>query len=157
MLKKILLGALLLMLLLSVGLFLWARAVFTEDAVRTALADQLSKALGQPVKVASIAATIYPRVTVNLQHVTIGEPARIQVRTLHVGTAFRALLLRRIEHVQQSERLGAPLVQIKRSAPGPGVRLFDDHLPFRRSLRRNVRPSDFAVQFTGGEQHGVAH
>jgi len=100
MLKKVLLGALLLILLLSVGLSLWVRAVFTQDNVRTALAEQLSKALGQPVTVASIAATIYPRVTVNLGHVTIGEPARIQVRTMHVGADFRALLSRRIEHAR---------------------------------------------------------
>jgi uncharacterized protein involved in outer membrane biogenesis len=100
MLKKVLLGALLLILLLSIGLFLWVRAVFTEDTVRTALADQLSKALGQPVRVAKIAATIYPRVTVNLRQVTIGEPARIRVETLHVGADFGALLSRRIEHAR---------------------------------------------------------
>jgi uncharacterized protein involved in outer membrane biogenesis len=100
MLKKVLLGAFVLILVFSIGLFLWVRAVFTEDNVRTALADQLSKALGQPVKVASIAATIYPRVTVNLGQVTIGEPARIHVKTLHVGADFGALLSRRIEHAR---------------------------------------------------------
>ena len=100
MMKKVLLGAFILILLLSTGLFLWARAVFTHDYVRTALAEQLSKALGQPVRVETIAATIYPRVTVNLGRVTIGEPARIHVQTLHVGTDFGALLSRRIEHAR---------------------------------------------------------
>ena len=100
MLKKVLLGAFVLILVLSIGLFLWARAVFTHDYVRTALAEQLSKALGQPVRVETIAATIYPRVTVNLGHVTIGEPARIHVQTLHVGADFGALLSRRIEHAR---------------------------------------------------------
>src|SRR5215207_7910405 len=100
MLKKALLAALVLIVLLSSGLFLWARAVFGKDTVRTALADQLSKALGQPVKVGSIAATIFPRVTVNLGQVMIGEPARIRVETLHVGTDFAALLSRRIEHAR---------------------------------------------------------
>ena len=100
MLKRVLLGAFVLFVLLSIGLFLWARAVFTRDAVRTALAEQLAKALGQPVSVATIATTIYPRVTVNLGHVTIGEPARIQVKTLHVGADFGALLSRRIEHAR---------------------------------------------------------
>jgi uncharacterized protein involved in outer membrane biogenesis len=100
MLKRVLLGAVVLILLLSMGLFLWVRAVFTEDNVRAALAEQLSKALGQPVKVGSIAAAIYPRVTVNLGQVSIGEPARIHVQTLHVGADFGALLSRRIEHAR---------------------------------------------------------
>jgi uncharacterized protein involved in outer membrane biogenesis len=100
LLKKGLLGAFVLILFLSTGLFLWVRAVFTEDNVRVALAEQLSKALGQPVKVGSIAATIYPRVTVNLGQVSIGEPARIHVQTLHVGADLGALLSRRIEHAR---------------------------------------------------------
>ena len=100
MLKKALVAALVLIVLLSTGLFLWAKTVFGKDTVRTALADQLSKALGQPVKVGSIAATIFPRVTVNLGQVMIGEPARIRVDTLHVGTDFAALLSRRIEHAR---------------------------------------------------------
>ena len=112
MLKKVLLSALVLFLLLSLGLFLWVRAVFTEETVRAALAEQLTKALGQPVKVASIAATIYPRVTVNLGHVTIGEPPGIQVQTLHVGADFGALLSRRIEHARlelSGARVALPL------------------------------------------------
>lgn len=100
MLKRVLLAAFVLIVLLSIGLFLWVRAVFTQDKVRATLAEQLSKALGQPVSVATIAAAIYPRVTVNLGGVTIGEPARIQVRTLHVGADFGALLSRRIEHAR---------------------------------------------------------
>jgi uncharacterized protein involved in outer membrane biogenesis len=98
LLKKVLLGALVLILLISIGLFVWVRAVFTEDTVRATLAEQLSKALGQRVTVGSISATIYPRVTVNLGQVSIGEPARIHVQTLHVGADLGALLSRRIEH-----------------------------------------------------------
>jgi uncharacterized protein involved in outer membrane biogenesis len=100
MLKKILLAALLLFLVVSIGLFIWVRAVFAQDGVRAALAEQLSKALGQPVEVGSIAATIYPRVTVNLGDVAIGKPARIRVQKLHVGADFGALLSRRIEHAR---------------------------------------------------------
>jgi uncharacterized protein involved in outer membrane biogenesis len=98
MTRRILLGAALVVVLLTIGLFVWVRAVFTTDTVRVALATQLSAALGQPVTVGSIAATIYPRVTVNLGQVAIGNPPAIQIQTLHVGTAFRALLSRRIEH-----------------------------------------------------------
>jgi uncharacterized protein involved in outer membrane biogenesis len=98
MLKKVVIGILVFALVVSAGLFFWARSVFTQDAVRTALAAQLSKSLGQPVTVGSIGAAIYPRVTVNLGEVAIGQPPRIRVQTLHVGTDFRALLSRRIEH-----------------------------------------------------------
>jgi uncharacterized protein involved in outer membrane biogenesis len=100
MLKKILIAAVVLILVLSAGLFVWVRSVFTKDTVRVALAGQLSRTLGQPVTVGSIDAAIYPRVTVNLGQVTIGDPARIQVQTLHVGADFRALLSRRIEHAR---------------------------------------------------------
>jgi uncharacterized protein involved in outer membrane biogenesis len=96
--KKVLLGGFVLLVLLATGLFLWARVVFTQDTVRVALANQLSRALGQPVTIGSIGVTIVPRLTVNLGQVTIGEPAKIRVQTLHVGADFRALLSRRIEH-----------------------------------------------------------
>lgn len=100
MLKKALVGGGLAVAVLSIVLFFWARAVFTQDTVRAALAAQLSTALGQPVQVGSIGAGLYPRVTVNLGDVAIGNPARIQVQTLHVGTDFWALISRRIEHAR---------------------------------------------------------
>lgn len=98
MLKKVLIDVLAVVILASTGLFSWARAVFTQDSVRMALAAQLSKSLGQPVTIGSIGATVYPRVTVNLREVAIGEPRRIRIETLHVGTDFGALLSRRVEH-----------------------------------------------------------
>ncbi len=98
MLKKVLIAAVVLVVVVSIGLAFWANSVLGSDTVRTALAGQLSKALGQPVKVGSIRATIFPRVTVSLGEVTIGEPARIRAKTLKVGAAFGALLSRRIEH-----------------------------------------------------------
>ena len=94
MLKKVLIGIVVLGFAGSLGLFLWARSILAQDTVRTALAGQLSKAIGQPVTIASIGATIYPRVTVNLRGVKIGNPARVIVETLQVGTDFRALLSR---------------------------------------------------------------
>jgi uncharacterized protein involved in outer membrane biogenesis len=98
MLRKILAGALVLVVVTSVALFLWVRAVFTQDTVRTSIAAQLSRSIGQPVTIGSIGAAIFPRVTVSLGEVSIGQPARIQIRTLKIGTDLRALLSRRIEH-----------------------------------------------------------
>ncbi len=96
--KRALLAVLVLFVALAGGLYFWARAVFTQENVRTALAEQLSAALGQPVAIGAISAAIYPRVTVNLGDVTIGEPARISVERLQVGASLRALFSRRIEH-----------------------------------------------------------
>ena len=87
----------LLVLLTAAGVF-WARSILATDAVRTALAAQISAAIGQPVTISSISAGIYPRVTVILEGVAIGQPARIQAETLRLGTDFRALLSRRIVH-----------------------------------------------------------
>jgi uncharacterized protein involved in outer membrane biogenesis len=98
--RKLLVGVCLAAAALAAGLFLWVRAVFTDDVVRSALASQLSSALGQPVTIGGIGAGLYPRVTVNLKDVAIGEPARIRVRTLHVGASLGALFSRRIEHAR---------------------------------------------------------
>src|SRR5690348_13168328 len=80
------------------GGFLWARAVLTGDAVRAALAAQISKAVGQPVAIGRLSASAFPRVSVDLGDVTIGEPPRLRLAALAIATNFRALLSRRIEH-----------------------------------------------------------
>ena len=121
MLKTLLLGVVAVVLIVAIGLFVWARSVFTQDEVRTRLAAQLSEALGQPVTIGSIGAAIYPRVTVNLGAVAIGEPARIEVETLQVGTDFRALLSRRIEHASlrlSGARIALPLPAFDVAAGG---------------------------------------
>jgi uncharacterized protein involved in outer membrane biogenesis len=96
--NKILVGGLVTFVVLGGGVYFWARSVLAQDSVRAALAAQLSSALGQPVTVGSISAGIYPRVTVNLGEVSIGQPPRIQVKTLRLATGLGALLSRRIEH-----------------------------------------------------------
>ncbi|HWW88011.1 MAG TPA: AsmA family protein [Vicinamibacterales bacterium] len=96
--KKVLVGLAVLVLVVIVGALALVKVVLGHDSVREALAAQLSKSIGQPVTISGIGAGIYPRVTVNLEGVEIGQPARISVRTLHVGTDFRALLSRQIAH-----------------------------------------------------------
>ena len=102
MLKKASIGVLVLVIVLSAGLYIWARTALGGDAVRTALATQLSARLGQPVTIGSVNAALYPRLTVNLGDVDIGQPPRITVQTLHVGTDVRALLSRRIERARMN-------------------------------------------------------
>ena len=119
MLKKAGIGSVALLLLsLAVGFF-WARSILATETVRTALAAQISAAIGQPVTIRSIDAGIYPRVTVNLRGVTIGQPARFQAETLRLGTAFSALLSRQIVH--GSVRLDGARVELPLPPLGPGT------------------------------------
>ncbi len=96
--KHVLLAGAALAILAIGGLYFWAQSVLAQDGVRAALAAQLSSALGQPVSIDGISAGLYPRVTVRLTGVRIGDPAQADIQTLHVGTALGALLSRRIEH-----------------------------------------------------------
>jgi uncharacterized protein involved in outer membrane biogenesis len=98
--KKIAIAVFVGLVLGIVGLALWARSVLTGDNVRTAIAAQVSEALGQPVTIGGIGASIYPRVMVDLTDVAIGRPARIRLQSLHLGTDFRALVSRRIEQAK---------------------------------------------------------
>ncbi|MEO5822013.1 MAG: AsmA family protein [Vicinamibacteraceae bacterium] len=96
--KRLLLVAAALFVVAALGIALLARHVLTGANVHAAIESQLSEALGQPVTIGSIGASIYPRVTMDLTTVSIGKPARIQLAAVHVGTGLRALLSRRIEH-----------------------------------------------------------
>jgi uncharacterized protein involved in outer membrane biogenesis len=118
--KKALIGVLAVLLVGSVGLFFWARSVLAHDGVRTEIAARLSQALGQPVSIGGIGAAIYPRVTVNLDNLTIGPKANIRVSALGIGTDFRALLSRRIEHGRMrltGARIELPLPAFATASP----------------------------------------
>ena len=98
MVKKVTAAVAAVIVIAIIGAIVWAQSILATDTVRTAIAGQVSKAIGQPVTIGGIGASIFPRVTINLEQVAIGDPARIQVATIHVGTNFGALLSRRIEH-----------------------------------------------------------
>ena len=125
-LKRVVIACVVLVVVAAAGLLIWARAVLAGDGVRTAVEAQLSAALGQPVTIGSVHAAIFPRVTMNLDDVAIGKPARIVVARLHVGTSLRALLSRRIEHAAirlAGARIELPLPQLAFAAPStsPGA------------------------------------
>lgn len=96
--KKIVIAALAFIVLAAGGTYVWARSILASEAVRHAIATQLASSIGQPVHIGGIGATIWPRVTMTLTDVAIGEPARIRMGRLDIGTDFGALLSRRIEH-----------------------------------------------------------
>jgi uncharacterized protein involved in outer membrane biogenesis len=121
--KKVLLGVGVVFLVAILGVFLWARAVLTGDAVRTTVAAKLSDSLGQPVTIGGLSASIFPRVSLNLKDVTIGRPGQLSVGTLGIGTDFGALLSRRIEHATMrldAAHVTLPLPAFASSAPPSG-------------------------------------
>jgi uncharacterized protein involved in outer membrane biogenesis len=110
--KRLVLVAVALVMLAGVGLALLARYVFTGPNVRAAVEAQVSAALGQPVTIGGLGASVYPRVTMDLTDVAIGHPARIQLAAVHLGTGLRALISRRVEHADvrvEGARLTLPL------------------------------------------------
>jgi uncharacterized protein involved in outer membrane biogenesis len=96
MTRYIVAAALLLATLLGVSL--WARSMLSGERVRQAVERQLSASIGQPVAVTRVSVGIWPRATMRLEGVRIGEPARITMERLDLATGLRALLSRRIEH-----------------------------------------------------------
>jgi len=122
MLKKVAIGMAVLVIVGGLGIVVLARTVWTGDTVRTALAAQVSEAIGQPVSIGGIGASIYPRVTIDLTDVAIGQPARIQLRSLHMGTGLGALFSRRIERAAiriDGARLELPLPDLGAASSAP--------------------------------------
>jgi len=110
MLKRFALVALVAAIIFGAGLYFWADAVLATDVVRQTVEAQLSRALGQPVRIGGIRAGILPRVTMTLDDVRVGDPERIAASRIYVGTGLRALLSRRIEGAVV--RIEAPRVEL---------------------------------------------
>jgi uncharacterized protein involved in outer membrane biogenesis len=120
--KRYLLIAAAIVVVAGLGLVLLARQVLTGANVHAAIESQVSAALGQPVSIGSIGASVYPRVTLDLTKVSIGKPSRIELGTVHVGTGLRALLSRRIERADvriDGARLSLPLPSLGKHDPTP--------------------------------------
>ncbi|MGE0042297.1 MAG: AsmA family protein [Vicinamibacterales bacterium] len=122
MAKKLILGVVVLLVVAGIGVTVWARSVLTGDNVRAAIAEQVSDAIGQPVTIGQLSASVYPRVVVDLGDVTIGQPAAITLASVRLGTDFRALLSRRIEHADvrvDGATIAVPLPEFAVAAAAP--------------------------------------
>jgi hypothetical protein len=100
MIRKLLLVAIVLLLIGTAGLFLFARSVLSPDSVRATLEQQLSSRSGQAVRIGSARAAIFPRVALELGDVTIGEAAEISVNRITIATGLRGLFNRRVEDAE---------------------------------------------------------
>jgi uncharacterized protein involved in outer membrane biogenesis len=122
--KRLLLIVAVVVVVAGLGLVVLARRVLTGANVHAAIESQVSAALGQPVSIGSIGASVYPRVTLDLAKVSIGQPARIELATVHVGTGLRALLSRRIERADvriDGAKLTLPLPSLGKNDPTPAA------------------------------------
>jgi len=157
MLKKTVLGVLVAALVGAIAVFVWARSVLAQDSVRTAIAARLTQALGQPVSIGGIGASIYPRVAVDLYNVTIGPQANIRVNSLRIGTDFRALLSRRIEHGSMrltGARLQLPLPAFAPATPAPQETLLKGEQPLSGAVVANLSPA-LSDELGVGDWQGV--
>jgi uncharacterized protein involved in outer membrane biogenesis len=82
------------------------------DGVRRAIEQQATAWLGQPVRIASATAQVFPRVAIQLRDVKLGEPVRVTLADVEVSTGLRALLSRRVEDgelIVSDSRVDLPL------------------------------------------------
>src|SRR5512145_275281 len=70
---------------------------FSGDGLRRAIEQQATSWLGQPVTIGRARAGIFPRTSIRLGDVRVGNPARLTLADVDVSTDFRELLSRRIQ------------------------------------------------------------
>jgi uncharacterized protein involved in outer membrane biogenesis len=94
--KKILLAALVVIVVLVVGAAIAVRVVLGSDRVRRAVEEQASAALGRPVHVGAATAHIIPSVGLELHDMSI-EGTTTALKSVSVETGLRGLFSRRVE------------------------------------------------------------
>jgi len=107
-LKRVIL-ALVVIALVDAAAVYW---LLSGDAVRSTLQSQATAWLGQPVRIGSARAQIFPRIGISLRDVRVGEPVRLTLNDVDVSTGLRALLSRRVEDAEvviANSRIDLPL------------------------------------------------
>ena len=88
---------------------------FSGDGLRRAIEQQASSWLGQPVTIGRARAGIFPRTSIRLGDVRVGNPARLTLGDVDVSTDFRELLSRRIQDATitvSNSRIELPLPSV---------------------------------------------
>jgi hypothetical protein len=98
--KKILLAAVAIFLVVLLGSVLLIRSLIDPEHVRQMLERQASARLGQPVSIRAAEPSFWPRAGVTLTDVAVGQPAAVTLARTEISTAMRALLSRRIEDAE---------------------------------------------------------
>ena len=137
--KRALLVCLALVVVAAGGLYFAAQRILGSDLVRTQLEQQLSARLGQPVRIGSLRARIYPGIAVDLGEVSIGQPEALHAAQIRAFTGIRALFaesidVRRIDVV--NARPGGAPVTFDLSASVLGDRLDVSALTIRGPITK---------------------
>jgi uncharacterized protein involved in outer membrane biogenesis len=80
-------------LVATIGLY-W---FLSGDGIRSALEQQATSWLGQPVRIRAAGAQLFPRPGIALTGVEVGEPVQLTLSSVDLSTDLRALLNRRVE------------------------------------------------------------
>lgn len=70
---------------------------FSGDGMRSALEQQASSWLGQPVKIKAARGQLFPRPGLGLSGIEVGDPVQLTLADVDLSTDLRALFSRRIE------------------------------------------------------------
>jgi uncharacterized protein involved in outer membrane biogenesis len=131
---KRLFWALVTLAILAAAFVLTVRAVLASDLVRSALEQQLSGRLGEPVRIGEARAAVVPRIALDLRDVSVGDPPAAELGSVRIVTGLRGLLSRTIvdaEVIVADGRLALPLpFAVFAAAP----RLGADEPPAARAL-----------------------
>jgi uncharacterized protein involved in outer membrane biogenesis len=138
----------------ALGTYLFARAVLGSDLVRSTLEQQLAAYTGQPARIGSATATIYPRVSLVLHDVSVGDPPAIRLDRIRIATGLRGLLSRVIndaEVVIAGGRVTLPLpFPLVASAPAPAPTAQPSSPPLTVTSVKEISVRD--VELVGGNQ-----
>jgi len=95
--RKIFLAIAALLVVLVAAVTLAGYFLFSGDAIRAAIEQQATSWLGQPVRIGQASVGLFPRASVRLRDIEVGEPAQVALADVQLSTNLGALLGRRIE------------------------------------------------------------
>jgi uncharacterized protein involved in outer membrane biogenesis len=126
MVRKLVIALAVVLALAVAAVLLIARSLLGSESVRARVQEQIASLTGQPVTVGAANARVFPRVSLELAEVTIGEPAAIVAKRITIATGLRGLLARRVEDAEVvlsdatlTLPLRAPLVAPQPPPPAP--------------------------------------
>lgn len=98
----------------ALAVYVLAGRLLGSDSARARIEQELSARLGQPVRIGSMSAALFPDVAVDLREVSIGEPEALRLGRVKVLTSLRALFAETVQIREVAVFDGRPI------GPKPG-------------------------------------